>query len=555
MPFLTTLGTLEYGNFPDVYAFDASTKVTVSCEMVQDEAQRTVVYQRQTITARATVAVAAGTDTDLESIKAILGEQGSGLRFVNRGFGNDCIVNLPGGVKDLKFGPVPKILSWEPIGNNLACEIEWQVVVHVPHCVGTTRDRGILAFNYEADFSIDNGHTTRTISGYIEIAQTRAGKRAPDCADLYRHLLKPALPDGFERKHNHRVSKDKSRLDFTITDSEIPSKFALPKGVTHATGRHRASWSRNNRGATQLRNSISMELEMVPGVSQSQAWAIFGQIVKKRIDFAKKQNKLPVLLDELTAEEDIWGRASSFSVGYRILKTCGACLTKHSGLWQPIDTDWRRWKLSMADVFHERGHAGLGIGSGDAIVDLCGAASTLSTGGPSETPSEPRPTFATTFKNDYPPPDTSYLKYDQTIVPSRERPVQRQSVLQVSESTSDLIGSDLDEKTPFSFGSPGGTSDVIQEGGRSRYSVQLIGSAMRAGYEIPRPSLESLGKQTATETYFKMMQTIVGNWFGVPIFQAMWVGDYALGNSPGQMKMEENIKEKVDQNGKALCDC
>lgn len=551
MPFMNNVGTLIYND----YEFDASSKVTVQSEMVQDEAQRTVTYQRQTITVRATIANDNSTDTDLETVKALLGEQGAGLRFVNRGFGDDVLINVPGGVKDLKFGPVPKILSWEPIGSHNACEIEWQVVIHVPHCAHTVRRKGVLAFNYEVDFSIDRGNTTRTISGYLEIAQTRNARRAPECADLYRDLLRPGLPDGFDRKHNYRISKDKSRLDFTITDTQVNSKFAYPAGVISATGRHRVSWSRNNRGATTLRNSISMELEMVPGVSQAQAWAIFGQIVKKRIDWAKRQNRLPVLLDELIAEEDIWGRSSSFSVGYRVLRTCGACLAKHAGLWQPIDTDWRRWRLSMASIFNERGHAQLGWPSGDAIIDLCGQVSPIAQADYSRTPAEPRVALAAVFKNDYPPPDTSYIKYEQTLVPMRERPVQRQSYLQETEASSDLIGSDPEERTPFNFGNTGGTSDTIQEGGRSRYSVQLVGSGQRAGYPIPRPSLESIGRQSATETMFKMMQSVVGNWFGVPIYQGYWVGNYIVGNGPGEVKLEPNIKEKVDKNGKAICDC
>lgn len=552
MPFLTTLGTLQYGT----YTFDASSKVTVSSEMVQDEAQRTIVYQRQTFTVSATVAVAAGTDDTLEDIKAILGEQGSGFRFLNRGFGNDVKVNVAGGVRDLKFGPAPKILEWEPIGNSLACEIVWQVVICVPHCTGTTRDKGILAFNYEVDFNIDRGNTTRTISGYLEIAQTRQGRRAPDCADLYRRLLKPGLPDGFERKHNFHISQDKSRLDFQVNDSQLNSKFPFPANVVSASGRHRAAWSTANRGRTTLRNSISMELEMVPGVSQAQAWGIFGQIVKKRIAIAKGQGKI-ILIDELIAEEDIWGRTSAFSCNYRILQTCGACLTKTSGLWQPIDTDWRRWKLSMSSIFNERGHAELGLPPGDAIIDLCGAAAPLDVGGESKTPKEPVPSLpaGAVFKNTTPPPANSYTHYEQTVAPYRERPVQRQAVLQAPESPAEFAGADPTSRTPFNFGKSGGVSDFMQIGGRARHIVQLIGIGIRAGFPVPRPALEKVGDRTATEMSFEMPQTIIANWLGVPIFKAYWRGVYALDNGPGQVKQAANPKENVDPNGKAICDC
>lgn len=554
---MLTLGELTYGDggAGDMsYTFDATAKITVQSEMVQDEAQRTVIYQRQTITVRATIADNDSTDQQLESIKAILGEQGSGLTFINRGFGDDVLVNVPGGVRDLKWGPVPKILMWEPIGNCRACEIEWQVVIHVPHCVGTTKDTGILAFNWEADFDITRGNTTRTISGYLEIAQTRRNRRAPDCADLYRNLIKPDLPAGFERKQNHHISKDKSRLDFSVVDSQINSKFAYPAGVVVAQGKHRAQWSRNNRGATTLRNTIAMELELEPSVSQARAWQIFGQIVAKRIAKTRSQGNLPVLLDDLTAEEDIWGRSTSFSCSYRILRTAGQHLVAHSALWTPIDTDWQRWKVSMADVFHERGHAKLGILAGDAIIDLCGGASnTAASNVTSKTKGESSPTYGNAiFRNTVPPAEKSFLKYMNMIVPGRANPVQRQSFLQSPASPGEMKGSDPTAAVPLIFGKPNGTSDVIQQGGRPRYTVQIVGSAERAGYQVPRPSLESVGGQQAIEIDFKMMQEAVGNLLGVTLYKAYWIGTYVVGNGPGVVDVPANPKEGIDGNGRAL---
>lgn len=548
--FLNQLGTLSYNG----YSFDGSSKITAQIEMVQDEAQRTIIYQRQTFTIEATVA---DTDTgaDMDDIKRRLGEQGRTLRVIQRGFADNLIVG-PDGVPDLKFGPVPRIISWQPIGANRACEIVWEVVVHLPYCDNTAARRsGLLAFNYEANFAIRKGHTVRTITGYLEIGQTRLGRRAPDCADLYRKLVNPIAPDGFDRQHNWTTSKDKCRLDFTIVDTQIVSKFAFPVGVSEASGRHRSSWSRNNRGATRLRNSINMDLEMVPGVSQSQAWAIFGNIVSQRINHAKKQG-LPVLLDELSVEEDIWGRASSFSVGWQILKSCAGCLPQHSGLWQPIGTDWTRWRVSMSSIFDNRGVAQLGVGAGDAIIDLCGdAGATMTLDSRNYTPDEPKPKYAPLYKNEIPPPQYSYLKFDNAIIPARSRPVQRQAYLQSTESAAELAGDDLAGRAPFAFGPTGGTSDEIQEGGRSRYEVTMVGTATRAGYPVPRPSLESIGKQSTTETSCKMAQTVVGNWFGLPIYSAVWTAKYVVGNSPGQMKAQANPKEEVDKNGKAICKC
>lgn len=551
MPFLNTLGTFSYNG----YAFDGSSKIEVVSRMVRDEADATIIYQEHTYTVHATIADNTDTGQTMDDIKALLGEQARTLIVIDRGWGVPLTVG-PGGVQDVKLGPKSEELSWAPIGANRACEIVWRFTVCLAYCDTTGhRKEGLMALNYTTDFSIDGkGATTRTISGYLEITQTRNGRQFANCADAYRNLIKPGEPNGFRRTQQHSVSKDKARLDFTVTDTEISSKFAFPQGCTDASGRARVGWGRANRGATKLRSTISMELEMKPGVSQAVGWSIFSQIVAQRINIAKKQG-LPVLLDELSVEEDIWGRSTSYSVGYTLLRSCAACLAKHGGLWEPIGTNWAKWQLSMASVFNERGTAQLNLPAGDVIVNLCGPEDGIYLETDSKTPSEPEPQYKPVFKNELPPPQYSYYDYTQVIAPERDRPVQRQAYLQEPEATSDLIGSDPEEKTPFSFGKSGGTSDAIQEGGRSRYSVNLVGSAKRVGYPVPRPSIESVGKQIATETNFKMAQCIVGNWCGVPIYQAYWIGKYVLGNAPGEVKAQANPKEEVDKNGKAICKC
>lgn len=550
MPFMNTLGQLSYNG----YEFDGSSQVKVGVEFVKDEAGRTIIYQRQTYTVSATIADDPSTDQTLESIKSLLSEQGRAFVFTNRGFGNDVRVNVDGGAKDVKFGPQPTMLEWEPVGGNRAVEIVWEVVVCIQHCDGQIIDKGILAFNYDVNFSIDRGNATRAITGYLEIAQTRNGKRSTACAEALRGLLRPALPDGFERKHSCNISSNKSSMTFSVIDTQINSKFAFPQNCITASGTHDSLWAASTRRTT-ARNTISMELEMKPGVSQAQAWAIFASIVAKRIK-AGDPKKRPVLIDELRASEDIWGRSSSFSCTYRILKTCGECFIEHSGLWQPIDTKWRLWKVSMADIFGERGHSGLSMGSTEAIVDLCGGDVGFAVGDSTYTPSEPAPVYPRqVFKNTKPSPGESYVDYKNAIVPYRERPVQRQAFLQSAESTSDLIGRDLVENAKFSFGKSGGTSDVIQEGGRGRYTVALVGSAIRAGYEIPRPSLESVGGQTTVEVTAKMMQEVIGNWLGVPVYRAAWAMVYAVGNAPGNVAIEGNPKEGMGGDGKPNCQC
>ena len=217
---MATVGTLSYNGVD----FDGSSKVTVQVDPVKDESGRTVLYHRHTLNVSATIADNDSTDGDMRLIRQRLGEQGAELIFINRGFGDDLIVNSPGGtVRDVKWGPIPEVISWKPIGSLRACEIEWRVTTCVPVCSSTSgMYSGIITINYDMAWSIsEKGYTTRTITGYLEIAMTRSGRSAPDTADRYRDKITPTVPTRFKRSQSWTLSKDKSRLDFSIVDKEV----------------------------------------------------------------------------------------------------------------------------------------------------------------------------------------------------------------------------------------------------------------------------------------------------------------------------------------------
>ncbi len=243
---LATIGTLSYNG----YTFDGASGVKVSVEFVKDDAERTIIYSRHTIEVHTFISDAVSTDSQLENIRARLNHQGQALTFVNKGFGDDLIVNANGGagIRDVKWGPIPEMLYWEPVGSAGACEMIWKVVTCVPCCGHGLSDRttGVMAFNFGVDVAIDiRGLSTRTIDGYIEIAQTRgAGKTIPDSADNYRFMIQPDLPNGFQREQTWSISASKSRVNFTITDRQLPTKNPYPQLVTNIRGNHRSAWRR-----------------------------------------------------------------------------------------------------------------------------------------------------------------------------------------------------------------------------------------------------------------------------------------------------------------------
>src|SRR3990167_2729561 len=185
MPGLPAVGELTYNG----YTFDGATHIDVASEPVRDEADRTVVYKRITITVDAIVTAStagAATDSTLEDIHVRLSHDGQKLVFKNKGFDRNLTVNA-GKVRDVMFGPKVGVLQWKAVGRSEAANVKWQVITCVAACGAQGKHTGLMTINYEADYTIGpRGETTRVLSGYIQIAQTRVRMKIPDSADGYR---------------------------------------------------------------------------------------------------------------------------------------------------------------------------------------------------------------------------------------------------------------------------------------------------------------------------------------------------------------------------------
>ena len=545
---LTAVGTLSYNG----YTFDGASTVTARSTFVKDDAGRTVIGHEISLTVTATITAGGNaTDASLLNIRALLSKQGAELKFINRGFGTDIWVNRigGGGLRDMRWGPIPEILEWESIGSSQACEIVWTVKTFIPVCdtYGQHVTKGLMALNYEASFQISRGFTTRTISGYLEIAQTRTpgfgpagGRGVPDCADLYRDLVRADAPLGFTREHSYDTSANKSRLDFTITDKEIESKNPWPAGVANISAKHRANWSRGGQGAARIRNTISADIELTPGVPATQAWLIFGSILSQRVIGSAYAAGMVPFLQDVSAEEDIFGYSSSFSASYWVLGNPADFLQK-SGLWRPLTgTDWTTWRTSLkGTMFANRGRAGLVLSpANDAIVDICGAqpldeSSVVNGTGRGNVPGQP------VFRNKTPPANQSYVKYKMATATYADRDTVRQGIMQTPDAPT---GSD----SPFNtngptFGNPPSSSpgqstnppDVLQQGSRSSNQITLAGYAERAGWPIPKPLMTTVAGRPVVESSAAFVQETMGMYFGVPVYRAAWQITYDLDSSPG----------------------
>lgn len=544
---LTAVGECSYNG----YVFAGATSVKVNIEVVKDDARRTQVYNRYTIEVRAIIQADAGTDSTLQSIRVALTKQGGPLKLVNRGLGSNLQVNCPGSQRDMKWGPVPEVISWESLGSSQACEIVWRVTACIPDCNQSLNHKttGIIAFNYSCDFSInEKGFTTRTATGYLEIGMTRVGLTVPDCADLYRDTIVAFAPVNFQRRQSYNVSLDKSRLDFTIVDTELESRNPWPQNVVKIEARHRASISGGLRGAVKQRNSITANIELIKDANPVEAWVIFRAICLQRINVALNAQQTPnVFIEELSAEEDIFGYGASFSLTYRVLQD-PTFLLANSGLWTPVGYDWGAWQYSMQGAFRQRGTAGLILSpQNDAIVDICGATTPTTMPATPALPSPPpAPATSSPFTNPKPQPQASYRSYSMFLKIKRHNRRVKQHRMQGPEIPNPYYNPRSTD--PPSAGTPGTTSSAaatIQQSGRGGYTAELIGTAERVGYEIPRPALVQVGTQIPVEGDMEFVCGATGNYFGQPLYGAAWRLQYDLPDAPGPYASLENVEQNV----------
>jgi len=549
---LADIGAVEYNG----YTFDGASSVTIRCEPVYDDAGRTVVYHRYTVNVKSVVADAAGTGLTLADIRARLTKAGYGLRVWNKGF-HDLIVNAPwdaSSVNDVAFGPKPRLISWTPIGSVYACEIEWECETCIAYCALPKIHSGIMAFNYSIAYALDyRGLTVRTIAGYYEIAMSRSGYTIPDTADAYRTVVAPAIPERFQRTtQTYSLSLDKRRCDFNLVDQELASNNPWPKGVVKIEGRHRVNWTRSGGNASRLFNQIGVDIEMGADAPMLNAYAAFAAIAKQRINIVLGTDNYGVMIDTLSVEESLFDRQCLFSMSYRLTRSLKQILTD-TGIWQPLGLNtWGEWAYSISGLTDQRGYANMRhLAANDAIVDPCGAVFGIPWDA-TAVPKTSQPLIGRLLlANDTPSPENSWLEYEAHVFVTRDRAVVRHAILQAPDIEDAAYNPQSAEG--LKYPAVGGTDDILQRSGKSRYTATFQGFAKRAGHPIPRPSLRQVGDVAATQLLKSddFIQKIQDNWLGVPIYVARWNIIYDLAGEPGTINPPANLAKGVQADGTA----
>lgn len=535
---------LQYNGYP----FNDYTNIFVNVEMIYDDAERTIKYHRYKVRAITTIYAEANDSycgEHFRRIRQLLSKAGQQLTLDHEGFGPRLVVNFNDtSVRDVEFGPKPRVLSWSPVGDTNAVEVVWECEFSIPTCTGdgNVRFSGLSSFNYGITFSVDTyGYSTRAISGYLEIAMTRNGQAIPDTADAYREIIVMPRLVNFERTHSFSLSPDKRRLDFSIVDTEIRTPNAYPPGVVKIRANHRVGWSR--RSLATLPNSISATIELDKHQPRSRAWEIFRSIVADRTAYATGNKK--TFLEALEIDEDIYGDSISFSLAYRIYFTDKRGALSHifdsTGLFEKPPGDWVAWSASMLQSQSLRGNSLLRhVPSEDQIVDLCVNELLPQQSYPYAATPQPMSSY-TRFCNQRPAPNESWLRFDASITSIEDVPATEQITL----GGDDLEGKDFDPTDPTaSNGVTDAEEQIIRfiEEAPAGLRFQWIGYAERVGWDIPKPSRLTFGNTTLKRIGKGLFRKkLLGVHFCQPLYGAAWNFTYVVDERPEQLPLDDAV--------------
>lgn len=521
------------------YTFGDRSHILINAEMVEDDAGRTVVYHRYKIHVQTTI-IAEGGDANVGShfkrIRQLLSKAGGVLVINHAGFGPRLAINGGAGATDVAFGPKPKIIAWDPIGNTNAVEVTWECETCIPTCdgYGGARFQGLAALNYGVSYKIDKkGFTTRTVSGYLEIAMTRNGRSIPDTADAYRELIVTPKPENFERETQWNISLDKRRADFTITDSEIASPNDYPFGVVKIDAEHYTGWTR--RSSQRLNNTISASITLAANQPRGRAWDIFRAIVSQRVGFGGQKT---IFIQGLEVRESLYDYAINFSMSYTILAGVAEIFVA-TGLFSDLPGNWQAWAASMADVQTHRGQAKLrNSAQEDQIVDLCASDFLPSVPTPYYVQKPPLTTYQR-FCNKKPPPYESWLRFEGGLSTVEEVP----TVEQITIGKDDLRARDFDPADPLGTNGETDQSKNIEryiESAPSNMEFIWEGYAERVGYDIPRPNKLKFGNVTLVRKgKQEFRKKFLGLFFCQPLYGASWRMRYVVDERPAAVDAKE----------------
>lgn len=507
------------------------------------------------------IVTASDTATDMASLREYLTQPAGYLRIEGTGYG-DLTVNDPGGggVRDVMWGPKPTVLSTEQIGDNRAWRIRWTCETALPEqCPdASSRQDRLLEWSWSPSYTVGaDGLTTRRVSGYVAIPQTRQNvdsRLVTRTIDEWKDtVMSQALIPGFRRTPGDwTVSADKCSAEFSFTDTQLEGYFAPPPGVIEVRADHEMRTVKD-MGWFQYLHSLTATYKTAKGFPKAAAFNWFMGLWIERTNLTRRSGGQVIPLS-ISIRDSIYSMETTLAMRWTTSmpgkptdrgqneKTNYIQRTvRDSGLWgQPPHSTWHEWAQSLEpNAWSPRGVAQIKLQAQDYIVDICDSRQNI-LAADQNVPEEFLKAREIVPNNGVPPPGESWLTFRTWLNVDELPDTANLKLLPENEVTYDpsveatiRIDSEDGGYQP-SYARPQNSSEVIQQRAMPSYDVVFEGKAVRAGYPIPAPRLREVGGEKAylvRDPYSYFIQDVNNNLI-VPIATAIWRQRYRLANVP-----------------------
>ncbi len=360
---------IKYGTFSFQ---NIATKTSVNVTPVKSDDGISIKYYQSVFEIEMVITNTDGTDDDLDIVKSALLVRGADFEFKNRGFGTTVNLGPATPYRDINFGPIPQILTWQPLGGSLACRVVWRLEAHTTACpivadtsVESANQFTIVSLVEDNEISFDEeGAATITTTGSIEVAGQSLFLTPDALKKFYAFFQKNALIK-FQRTTKLTVRKTLKTIDYVITDTEIKSDnpyapYMLHQDVSHSVSSNLMSDNVfEGSGFTTWVSDMSGEFTVAPGQWKGWAWIAFCLYLANRRNrasafgeplakFAKDEEsvnaKKKIIAKQIPLsiriKESLNSRKVSVNVRW-VTHTSILNLFKATGMFYPVDVLWQ----------------------------------------------------------------------------------------------------------------------------------------------------------------------------------------------------------------------
>lgn len=522
-------GVVTYGG----YTFGPLRHVKVKIVPQWDRARRTVIKLLWILDLHAVIHGdnVGNQEANMHSLTAALTEPRKKLTISGIGLDTSITTDRGGTRPDISFGPKPTLHALAPMSGDLAWEANWTVEFETaPFCASASVVAGdIIGFNYTATYIInEEGLLTRILSGYAELVQGVNGRVPLANPEAAFDKISFFLPSLMRRMSTTRTFNEaKNVIDFQVIDVEMADD-AYPAGIIECDVDY--DFENTPPGFLNWQGQLSGTLRVAPGFPKSLACDKFFILVfdkAAKLNAAAAPSKGIVIPERLRIGSKVYGRTSRFLVSWRMVACLHDVLSK-TGLWDSApESSPSAWKQSMANVFNKRGVSGFRMNSNDdAIIDLCGSASTsISIGNDTGIRVELIGNVTTTLSCQNVTKERSYLLFTNKI-----RGVQKQNIIlhKIMQAFGGALYSSLagDDGSQSQF--PSQTTSlttknhILQIQSTSDDYVIMTGRALRLKFVPEVPKLQKVGNVDVVELARNVEIAPIASYFDCPLYEARW---------------------------------